>query len=592
MPDSQASKLAETASTAQPRYVSLRTLFAEPWMREQLAPYRHSVILILAIMFTTIAINFTLPLTNRTLVNHGIMSGDALFVWSMIGLQGAMYLSLILLNAIRAKISGHISNRLATRMAGSHVAELLGLPLSFFSRSRSGEIIERIRDLDRVQRFAAVEALDALTACISILSLSLLLALIDTSIFFVFAGSAIAYLAWIHLVGKRRRQTDAAHFAQSSIARALEIAMIEGIRDIKVAGYESATLDRWAAIQTESLNIRLQASSIEQLQTTGGHFFTRAGMVIVTLISGLQTIQGAITIGDFTITAVIIVQLYFHLNQMLGFTNKLDEVRAAMHRTGEIRTAFNDEQVATARSALPVVFAPIRFEGVNFTYPATTGRALRQISFAIPAGKMTALIGPSGSGKTTILRLLIGISRPDGGGITVAGAALEGLNQRAWLDAIGAVMQDGALFAASLRDNVLAGQAEDHAWLQAVVEAACLADVIANAQSGLATLVGAGGTHLSAGQQQRVLLARALYKRPQLLLLDEATSALDSANELAIVENIQAILPRTTSVVAAHRLQTLRHASQVIALDGGAITHIGDCVPDAAMLATLSRKGS
>ena len=559
-------------------------------MRQQLTPYRRYMVQILAIMVTTIAINFILPLTNRTLVNQGILIGDVQFVWFMIGLQVAMYLALILLNAVRARISGHISIRLASRMASSHVAELLSLPISFFSGSRSGEIVERIRDLDRVQRFAAVEALDALTASISIFSLSLLLALVDLSIFLIFAGSAGAYLAWIYLVGLRRRQTDAAQFAQAARARALEIAMIEGIRDIKVAGYEVATLDRWAAIQTESLKTRLQATAIEQFQATGGHFFTRTGMVAVTLISGLQTINGAITLGDFTITAVIIVQLYFHLNQILAFTNKLEEVRAAMHRTREIRAAFGEEQAAAARSVTPTAFAPIVFDAVDFTYPAARAPALRNIDFTIPGGTMTALIGPSGSGKTTVLRLLLGIFQPGAGRIAVAGAGLAGLNQRAWLDGVGAVMQDGALFAASILENVLAGQPDDQGWLAEVAEAARLQDIVANSPAGLATLMGAGGTHLSAGQQQRILLARALYKRPKLLLLDEATSALDGANELAIVENIRALLPQTTSVVAAHRLQTLRHASQVILLDGGSIVHIGDHVPDEAMLASLSRK--
>jgi ATP-binding cassette subfamily B protein len=586
----QASKAGVANSVDRPRYVSLRGLFAEPWMRQQLAPYRPYMVQILAIMFTTIAINFTLPLTNRTLVNQGILIGDAQFVWFIIGLQVAMYLALIALNAVRAKISGHISIRLVSRMSSSHVAELLSLPISYFSGSRSGEIVERIRDLDRVQRFAAVEALDALTASISIFSLGLLLALVDLSIFLVFAGSAAAYLGWIHLVGLRRRQTDAAQFVQASRARALEIAMIEGIVDIKVAGYEVATLDRWAGIQTESLRTRLQATAIEQLQATGGHFFTRVGMVAVTLISGLQTIRGTITLGDFTITAVIIVQLYFHLNQILGFSNKLEEVRAAMHRTREIRTIFGQEQAAAARSVTPGTYAPIVFDAVDFTYPTASAPTLRNIGFTIPAGKMTALIGPSGSGKTTVLRLLLGVFGPDSGRIEVTGTWLGGLNQRTWLDGVGAVMQDGALFAATILDNVLAGQPEDAGWLAVVTEAARLQDIVAHSPAGFATLVGAGGTHLSAGQQQRILLARALYKRPKLLLLDEATSALDGANESAIVENIQALLPQTTSVVAAHRLQTLRHASHVISLDGGMIVHVGDRVPDEAMLASLSRK--
>ena len=581
---------ARIRSEATPHYISLVSLFSDRWMQRQLGPYRRYMIQILAIMAATISINFSLPLTNRALVNQGILPGDAMFVQLMIALQVGLFLSLIGLNAVRAKISGHVSNRMVSRMTGGHIAELLSLPIGYFSASRSGEIVERIRDLERVQRFAAVEAMDALTASMSILSLGLLLIFVDLSIFMFFAASAAAYLGWIYLVGLRRRQTDAANFVQSSSARALEIAMVEGMRDIKVAGYETPSLDRWSAIQIESLQTRLKATAIEQLQASGGHFLTRAGMVIVTFIAAMRTIEGTITLGDFTITSVIIVQLYFHLNQILAFTNKLEEVRAAMHRTLEIRAAFDQAQLTAQQSIKPRAIAPIEFKAVNFSYPLAGSPTLRDISLCIPEGRMTALIGPSGSGKTTILRLLLGIYQPDSGVITAAGCPLGTINQRYWLDSTGAVMQDGSMFSASIRDNVLAGRDEDSRWLEEVLAAARVIDILEASPNGLDTMLGTGGKHLSAGQQQRVQLARAFYKRPRLLLLDEATSALDEENELAIVENLRAILPDTTSLVAAHRLKTLRHAEQVVSLDGGVIREISDRVPDEAVVATTLRR--
>jgi ABC-type multidrug transport system fused ATPase/permease subunit len=137
------------------------------------------------------------------------------------------------------------------------------------------------------------------------------------------------------------------------------------------------------------------------------------------------------------------------------------------------------------------------------------------------------------------------------------------------------VMQDGALFAATIRDNIVAGLPADDAWLTQVIGAACLEEVLAVTTSGLDTLVGPGGARLSSGQTQRILIARALFKRPSLLLLDEATSALDSQNEASVIRNIRFLLPEATSIVAAHRLSTVMHADQVVDIDEGQIRGIG-----------------
>ncbi|WP_432768742.1 MAG: ATP-binding cassette domain-containing protein [Sphingopyxis sp.] len=565
-------------------------LLSDPWIRAQLQPYRRYFGQIFAIMGATIAINFAIPLTNRALVNQGILNNDVWFVDLIMVLQVAMYLSLIGLNSTRAKISGHVSNRLVTRMASEHVMQMLHLPMRFFHSAKSGEFVERVRDLDRVQRFAAVEAVEALTASISIFSLSILLLLVDLSIFLLFQGSAICYLAWIYLIGRRRRPIDAAQFREGSRARSLEIGMVEAVQDIRIAGYEQASLAAWAEVQVVALHTRLKALAIEQLQASGGHFFTRAGMVLVTMVAAKRAMAGEITLGDFTITSVIIVQLYFHLNQILAFTNKLEEVRAAIHRTREIR-ALHDQTVAQqAIGRAPRAWFPIQLDRVTMAYPEAKRSSIVDVTLTIPGGAMTALIGPSGSGKTSILKLLLGLYEPSAGSISVAGERFAEIDGALWRDGIGAVMQEGALFATSIRDNIAAGRPIDDAWMTEVIAAACLGDVLRDCERGADTLVGPGGARLSAGQVQRILIARALYKRPRLLLLDEATSALDGTNEAAIIENIGALLPGLTSVVAAHRLNTIKRAEQIVTLDQGRIVDIGDSLPPGIGLLSLSKE--
>jgi len=486
-----------------------------------------------------------------------------------------MYLGLIGLNTIRAKILMHVSTRLTANMTAEYVQNLFSLPLSFFHGARSGEVIERIRDLERVQRFGSIEAIEALTASISILSLSLLLLFVEPLIATIFIASAISYLGWVQIVGRRRRAADAERFRENSRSRAIEIGIVQAIQDIKIAGFESASLAKWAGVQLESVSTRLRAAAIEQMQTWGGHLVTRIGMIIVALVAAQQAISGEITLGEFMITTVVVVQLYFHLNQLLDFVNKLDDVRAAMRRALDVRNLPSEASYCRRRLSAPPEYGPIILEDVSFRYLGANRESLAKVDLQLDAGTMTALVGPSGSGKSTLLKLLLRLHEPTEGLIRIAGIDLADIDHASWREEIGAVLQDGALFTASIRDNIVAGRAQEDSWLARVIDAACLTDVIAQTEKGLDTEVGASGHKLSAGQVQRILIARAIYKRPKLLVLDEATSALDGQNEMFIVRNIQSLLPGVTSVVAAHRLNTVRHAELVVEIDAGKVVAVG-----------------
>jgi ATP-binding cassette, subfamily B, bacterial len=550
-------------------------IFSHPWILGNIRPYRRYYIQILSIVFTTIILNFIIPLTNRAVVNTGIIPGDSNFVNLVIFIQATLFALLIGLNTLRSQISTHVANRLVPRMNSEYFSRMMELPLSFFQGGRSGELVERMRDIERVQKFAAVELVEAVAAFVSIFSLGLLLLWVDGLVFVAFASSAVTYFVWIKFIGRQRRQVDADRFREGARSRAMEIAIIEAIQDIRIAGHESASLETWSKVQIDALRTRLRSASIEQIQSTGGHFFTRVGMVLVVFLCAKKAISGEITLGDFTITSVIVAQLYYHLNQLLEFSNKLDDVRNALARAIQLFALEPERTLEDSGDVVPSDWQRIALSNVSFHYPETERISLRGVSFDVDRGSMTALVGPSGSGKSTILKLLLRLYAPSSGEIHIGAPNLNRIDHRLWRAQIGAVMQDGALFAATIRDNIVAGLPADDAWLTQVIGAACLEEVLAVTTSGLDTLVGPGGARLSSGQTQRILIARALFKRPSLLLLDEATSALDSQNEASVIRNIRFLLPEATSIVAAHRLSTVMHADQVVDIDEGQIRGIG-----------------
>jgi ATP-binding cassette subfamily B protein len=189
---------------------------------------------------------------------------------------------------------------------------------------------------------------------------------------------------------------------------------------------------------------------------------------------------------------------------------------------------------------------------------------------------VTAIVGASGSGKTTLLKLLLKFHAPTGGDISVGGTRLAALSNRLWRDRCGVVLQDGALFSESIAHNVALGA--ETVDTERLLHAARIANIhpfVERLPLAYNTKVGRQGIGMSAGQKQRLLIARAVYKNPDFLFFDEATSALDANNERVIMENLDEFFRGRTVVVIAHRLSTVRSADQIIVLDAGRIVECG-----------------
>jgi len=227
-----------------------------------------------------------------------------------------------------------------------------------------------------------------------------------------------------------------------------------------------------------------------------------------------------------------------------------------------------------ARSIATPARSPfIALDRVAKTYEARFGgqvQAVETVSFEIGHGEFVSIVGPSGCGKTTLLKLMLGIHEPQVGEVRIGGVALSHLGLRSWRDMVGTVMQDDQLFAGSIIDNICFFDAKPElAWVEECARLAAVHDEIQAMPMGFHTLIGDMGTSISGGQKQRLLLARALYKRPKILLLDEATSALDVDRERLVNQAVRQL--KLTRVIVAHRPETIASANRVIVLSDGRV---------------------
>jgi subfamily B ATP-binding cassette protein HlyB/CyaB len=250
------------------------------------------------------------------------------------------------------------------------------------------------------------------------------------------------------------------------------------------------------------------------------------------------------------------------------------QVGISMSRLGDVLNVRTEAVVQ--RQTLPAVRGDVAFEQVSFRYRPDGPEVLRDIQLRIPAGQIVGIVGRSGSGKSTLAKLLQRLYLPERGTIRIDGVDLA-IADPSWLRRqIGVVQQENRLFNRSIRENI--ALTNPAAPLEAVIRAAALAgahDFITALPEGYDTRVEENGSNLSGGQRQRIAIARALLTQPRILIFDEATSALDVETEQVIQRNMAAICAGRTVIIIAHRLSSVRHAHQILAMDGGRIIEHG-----------------
>ena len=294
--------------------------------------------------------------------------------------------------------------------------------------------------------------------------------------------------------------------------------------------------------------------------------------------------QGRFTAGNVVFVSTLLAQLFRPLD-LLGMVYRTIR-QGAIDMAAMFDLVDTPASVVDAADAKPLIVrqGAVRFEGVRFGYE--DGREiLKGVDIDVPAGTTCAVVGPSGAGKSTMARLMYRFYDVGAGRITIDGQDLRDVTQASLRAAIGIVPQDTVLFNDTIGYNIAYGrEGAGEEEIARAAEGAAIAGFIARQPDGYRTRVGERGLKLSGGEKQRVAIARTLLKNPPVLILDEATSALDSRTEADILETLEAIAKRRTTIVIAHRLSTVVHADQIVVLDAG-------CVAERGTHAELLRRG-
>ncbi len=328
------------------------------------------------------------------------------------------------------------------------------------------------------------------------------------------------------------------------------------------------TLDEWERAAVKSQNSM-------SLLNFGQGAVIAVGVTFMMVYAAQGVVAGSMTLGDLVLVNTMMLQLFLPLNFLGVIYRALKYALADMDMM--IRLLDTPRSIDDAPDAKPLQVrdARVEFRQVSFAYKSDR-QILHQVSFDIPPGHKVAVVGPSGAGKSTLARLLFRFYDVDAGCICIDGQDIRSVTQHSLRRNIGIVPQDTVLFNASIEHNIRYARLD--ASDEEIVQAAKMAnihDFITSLPEGYHTLVGERGLKLSGGEKQRIAIARVILKNPKILVFDEATSSLDSHSEKQILESLQQVAKKHTTLVIAHRLSTVVDADSIIVLEHGRVVEQG-----------------
>ncbi|MDM4765554.1 lipid A export permease/ATP-binding protein MsbA [Pelomonas sp. SE-A7] len=342
------------------------------------------------------------------------------------------------------------------------------------------------------------------------------------------------------------------------------------VRSFDAGDYER---QRFAEIALKVQRSALKVSATNALTQPMSQLIASIGLSVIVSLALLQARQTQTGVGEFAafVTALLLMTSRLrHLSDLAQpITNALITARGCFTLLDTpAEPDLGTQDLALARGELEL-------QDVKLQYPAAEKPALDGLSLTIRAGQTTALVGASGAGKSSVIHLLLGFGRPDGGRILLDGLDIQDLRHAALRRQFAVVSQDIVLFDASVADNVAYAQPRDAARLEQALRAAHLWDFVQTLPQGMETPIGANGSKLSGGQRQRIAIARALYKEAPIWVFDEATSALDTESERAVQQALEQWQGKKTLILIAHRLSTVRAADCIHVLSQGRLLESG-----------------
>jgi ATP-binding cassette, subfamily B, bacterial len=495
-----------------------------------------------------------------------------------LGLAGVAFVSRVAKN-FQDYFVNVITQRIGTQMYANSVQHSLSLPYVVFEDQRSGELLQKLQKA-RTDTQALVMSL------INIMFLSIVsIIFVVTYAFSVHWVIGLTYFLLIPLMATfafflSRKIKN----AQKDIVRetaALAGSTTETIRNVELVkslGLEEQEITRLNHTNDKILQLELKKIRIiRRLDFIQGTLVNAVRVVLIFIILYL-IYTGKVSLGQFLTLFIYSFFIFSPMGEVAKTASSYQEAKASNEQLDAILSMKPEPKPKDGKKMDKI--KDIDYKNVSFKYPSSNVNSINDISLNIKSGQTIAFAGPSGSGKSTMVKLLVGLYKPSKGSIKFNGTDLKGLDLDSLRQKVGLVSQETQLFAGTVRENLLFvnPKATDKECMTAL-RLASVTNILERGGKGLETRIGEGGIKISGGERQRLAIARALLRNPEIIIFDEATSSLDSITEKAITKTIKDVKrarPNSIVVLVAHRLSTIVHSDVIYVLEKGRIAEQGN----------------
>ncbi|HDT9086726.1 TPA: ABC transporter ATP-binding protein [Staphylococcus pseudintermedius] len=487
--------------------------------------------------------------------------------------------AVFLVNAVLSGFGYYLLNKIGEKIIYAIRSVLwehiIHLKMPFFDKNESGQLMSRLTDDTKViNDFISQKLPGFFPAVITLIGSLIMLFVLDWQMTLLTFITIPIFILVIVPLGKimqkisTNTQTEIANFS-GLLGRVLT-----EMRLVKVANTEKLELDKAHSNLKTIYNLGLKQAKIAAVVQPISGIIMLITIGIILGFGGMRIASGAISAG--TLVAMIFYVLNLSI-PLINLSTLVTDYKKAVGASQRIYEILHEplENIAAPNLQDEIPTGDLKFDHVYFGYDDTP--VLKDVSFNVLRGEVTAFVGPSGSGKSTLFSLIERMYEIDQGGIYYDGTSIDALSLTDWRRKIGYVMQSNAMMNGTIRDNILYG-VDREVPEEELIHYAKLAnchEFIMEFEQGYDTIVGERGMKLSGGQRQRIDIARSFVKNPDILLLDEATANLDSESERKIQEALDILMENRTTIVIAHRLSTIKKAGQIIFLDHGEVTGRG-----------------
>jgi ATP-binding cassette subfamily B protein len=542
------------------------------------APYRWQATTVVACVVAAAVLNLAAPWFVKRIIDEAIPSGNVRLLWvycaGMIG--GPVVAGL--LQVLQKYNAESIGQQVMLDLRVKVYRQLHDMPFDFFAKQKPGEAVSHVlNDVQGVGGVVSGTLVDlAQNATVLIFTLLFIVAL-DWRLALVAIGFLPFFIATTRRVGRARKRLKRLVQARTSELTGMltETLSVSGALLVKVFGREKAEVHRFSGKLEELKALALEQSLVGRWFQMVLGLFESIGPALAFALGGALVIQGHLALGTVVAVVTVLKRLYGPASQLATAHVDLktsyayfDRIFEVMDRTPSIRNADGALVPASITGA-------IEFKNVALAYDGA-GEVLSGINLTIPAGTTMGLVGPSGAGKTSLASLVMRLYDPTGGAVLVDGIDVRHLQLEGLREQMAVVTQDTFLVNATVFENLRYAKPDaSNAEIERAATRAQIHDVICDLPCGYETVVGERGYRFSAGERQRLAIARAILKDPKILILDEATSSLDAGSERKVQEALTPLLRGRTSLVIAHRLSTVRDADCIVVVKQGRITEQG-----------------